>query len=103
MDEADAADALAALGHEARLRVFRLLVRAGEGGLSVGDIAAHAGLAPSTLAHHLGALEAAGLARRERAGRLVLVRADYDRMRAVLAFVAEACCAGVRLTQDDAA
>ena len=103
MDEADAAAALAALGHEARLRVFRLLVRAGEGGLSVGDIAAHEGLAPSTLAHHLGALVAAGLVERKRAGRLMLIRADYDRMRAVLAFVAAECCSGVRLTREDAA
>ena len=102
MDEADAAAALAALGHEARLRVFRL-VRAGAGGLSVGDIAAHEGLAPSTLAHHLGALVAAGLVERKRAGRLMLIRADYDRMRAVLAFVAAECCSGVRLTRDDAA
>ena len=103
MNESDAAAALAALGHEARLKVFRLLVRAGEGGLSVGDIAAHEGLAPSTLAHHLGALVAAGLVERRRAGRLMLIRADYDRMRAVLAFVEAECCAGVRLTQDDAA
>ena len=103
MNEADAAAALAALGHEARLKVFRLLVRAGEGGLSVGDIAAHEGLAPSTLAHHLGALVAAGLVERRRAGRLMLIRADYDRMRAVLAFVAAECCSGVRLTREDAA
>jgi len=103
MDEADAAAALAALGHEARLRVFRLLVRAGAGGVSVGDIAAHEGLAPSTLAHHLGALVAAGLVERKRAGRLMLIRADYDRMRAVLAFVAAECCSGVRLTREDAA
>jgi len=103
MNESDAAAALAALGHEARLKVFRLLVRAGEGGLSVGDIAAHEGLAPSTLAHHLGALVAAGLVERRRAGRLMLIRADYDRMRAVLAFVAAECCSGVRLTREDAA
>ena len=35
------ARALAALGHEARLAIYRLLVRAGEEGLNVGEIAAH--------------------------------------------------------------
>ena len=97
------ARAFAALGHDARLSIFRLLVQAGDAGLRVGDIGAHLGLAPSTLAHHLGALVAAGLVERRRAGRLMLIRADYDRMRAVLAFVSAECCAGVRLTQDDAA
>ncbi|WP_162631189.1 ArsR/SmtB family transcription factor, partial [Meridianimarinicoccus zhengii] len=55
------ARALAALGHDARLSIFRLLVKAGDDGLRVGDIGAHLGLAPSTLAHHLSALVEAGL------------------------------------------
>ncbi|WP_162630910.1 ArsR/SmtB family transcription factor, partial [Meridianimarinicoccus zhengii] len=55
------ARALAALGHDARLSIFRLLVKAGDDGLRVGDIGAHVGLAPSTLAHHLSALVEAGL------------------------------------------
>lgn len=34
----DAARCLAELGHPNRLQIFRLLIRAGEGGLSVGAI-----------------------------------------------------------------
>lgn len=45
--------ALSALGHDARLSIFRLLVQAGESGLRVGDIGAHLDIAPSNLAHHL--------------------------------------------------
>lgn len=87
--------ALAALGHDARLSIFRLLVRAGDEGLIVGDIAAHLGLAPSTLAHHLNALVGAGLVVQERRGREVLNRADYAAMRRMLDYLTEECCAGI--------
>lgn len=103
MENASAAAALAALGHETRLNIFRLLVRAGPQGLTVGVIGAHLGAAPSTLAHHLGALVAAGLVAQERQGRAVVSRVDFERMRAVLDFVSEACCGGVALPRDDAA
>lgn len=95
MTDDDAAAALAALGHPARLGIFRLLVRAGPGGLNIGEIGRHLGLAPSTLGFHLGALAAAGLVAQSRAGREVINRAAYDRMNAVLAFVAAECCAGL--------
>ena len=55
------ATAIAAIGHTARLSVFRLLVQAGHDGLTVGDIAAFVDLPPSTLAHHLRTLVQAGL------------------------------------------
>ena len=62
------ARALAALGHEARLEVFRLLVRSGDEGLIIGDVAEHTGMPLSTLAHHLKTLVAAGLVKQERRG-----------------------------------
>jgi len=65
------ARALAALGHDARLSIFRLLVRTGDAGLRVSDIGAHLGLPPSTLAHHLSNLVNAGLVLQERQGREV--------------------------------
>lgn len=95
--------ALAALGHEARLNVFRLLVRAGEDGLIVGDIANHTGLPASTLAHHLRALVAAGLVIQERRGREVVNRADYDAINRTVAFLTEECCHGVSIVAADAA
>ncbi|MEM6945113.1 MAG: metalloregulator ArsR/SmtB family transcription factor, partial [Pseudomonadota bacterium] len=79
MNDSDAAPALAALGHEARLQVFRLLVRAGPDGLSIGEIQAHLGIAPSTLAHHLRALVDVGLVSQEKRGRSVLNRAAFER------------------------
>lgn len=86
--------ALAALGHETRLAVFRLLVRAGEDGLNVGDIAARMGLAASTLSHHLGALVDAGLVIQERSGREVRNRVNFIAMRATLNYLSDECCQG---------
>jgi DNA-binding transcriptional ArsR family regulator len=95
MTDSDAACALAALGHEARLAIFRLLVRTGPEGLSTGTIASRVALPPSTLAHHLASLVDAGLVNQFRVGRSVLNRVDFSRMREVLAHVARDCCAGL--------
>ena len=95
------ARALAALGHDARLAIFRLLVKAGDDGLRVGEVGQHLGLAPSTLAHHLSALTAAGLVVQERRGREVVNRADYPAMHRLVGFLTSECCAGVTLTRDE--
>lgn len=87
--------AFAALGNEARLGIFRLLVRAGQDGLCVGDIGAHFGFKPSTLAHHLGTLVHAGLVIQEKKGREVYSRVDYEAMNGLLDFLTEECCSGV--------
>lgn len=103
MTQATAALALAALGHETRLAIFRLLVKAGADGLNVGDIGQHLSMAPSTLAHHLGALVDAGLVRQDREGRQILNRVDFAMMNQTVAFLTSECCVGVALTQEDAA
>ena len=103
MDEAHAADALAALGNRTRLRLFRLLVRAGDAGLNVGEVQRHLEVPGSTLAHHLQALTRAGLVAQERRGREVVCRADFPAMHGLLGFLTHACCSGVRLEDDDAA
>ncbi|HET7410643.1 MAG TPA: metalloregulator ArsR/SmtB family transcription factor [Paracoccaceae bacterium] len=100
---ATVARSLAALGHETRLSVYRLLVRAGHDGLNVGEIGAQLGMPPSTLAHHLRALVDAGLVMQERRGREVVNRADYEAMQRTVSFLTSECCAGVKLTREDAA
>lgn len=94
----DTARALSALGHDARLETFRLLVLAGHSGLSVGDIAAHLSIPPSTLAHHLGALVDAGLVRQTRQGRTIVNTVDFARMSTLVDFLSEECCVGVPRT-----
>lgn len=98
------ARALAGLGHDARLSIFRLLVKAGDEGLRVGDIGEHLGLAPSTLAHHLSTLVDAGLVLQEKRGREVFSKVDYPAMHRVLNFLSSECCTGVMIqSEEDAA
>ncbi|WP_424985136.1 ArsR/SmtB family transcription factor [Microbulbifer sp. S227A] len=95
--------ALAALGHDARLAIFRLLVRAGHDGLNVGEIGQELDMPASTLAHHLRSLVEAGLVVQERKGRQIVNRVDYDAMQRTVTFLTAECCVGVTLTRDDAA
>ncbi len=87
--------ALSALGHPARLALFRLLVRAEPDGLSVNEIAAHLDIPLSTLAHHLRSLKQAGLITQTRDGRETQTRADLQTLRGALNFVISECCKGV--------
>ncbi len=94
MEETSALDALSALAQRARLRVFRMLVRAGPDGRRPGEIAATLGIPPATLSFHLKELSRAGLVTVERAGRHLHYRADFARVDALLGYLAENCCAG---------
>jgi ArsR family transcriptional regulator, arsenate/arsenite/antimonite-responsive transcriptional repressor len=85
---------LAALAHEHRLGVFRLLVKSGPQGLPAGEIAAALALPPSSLSFHLAALESAGLVASSRAGRFILYRVEPDAIRELLAYLTEDCCEG---------
>lgn len=97
------ARALAALGHEARLRIFRVLVKAGHDGLTVGDIASHLGLPASTQAHHLRMLVEAGLIVQSKQGRVVINTVDFDKMNGVLGFLSEECCTGFTANRSNTA
>ena len=90
-----AARCLEKLGNTTRLEVFRLLVRAGEGGLPVGEIQERLGIPASTLSHHLGHLVNAGLVHQEREGRVLRCRPDFRLMSELVGFLTEQCCAGV--------
>ena len=94
MESPLAVTALSALAHPARLEVFRLLVRAGPGGLAAGEIARATGSLANTLSANLNILSAAGLVAARRDGRSIIYSAGYDRMRDLLAFLMEDCCAG---------
>ncbi len=89
-----AVQALAALAHEHRLAVFRLLVREGPPGLPAGTVAARVAIPPSTLSHHLAALEGAGLITSRRVERRIYYAVDILGTRRLLAFLTEDCCRG---------
>jgi len=89
----EAAQGFAAAGSEPRLEVLLTLVRAGHDGLSVGDIQERMAIPPSTLAHHLRFLAAAGLIVQEKQGRTVINRANFDHIEALAGFLLRECCA----------
>ncbi len=94
MEMSSAVSALSALAHPSRLEVFRLLVQAGRDGLAAGEIARATGSLANTLSANLNILAGAGLISSRREGRSIIYVAGYDRMRELLAFLMEDCCAG---------
>ena len=92
METKAALAALAALAHETRLGVFRLLVRHGGRGIAAGDIAEALELAPPTLSFHLKELRSAGVVASEREGRSIRYRPDFAAMSALVTFLSENCC-----------
>lgn len=91
MDTTAALAVFAALSQATRLEVFRLLVDAGPPGLAAGGIAERLGVVASTLSHHLGLLERAGLVRTRREGRFVYYAVDPKGTRQLLDFITTAC------------
>ncbi len=81
------------MGSEARLKVLKTLVRAGEAGLTVGEIQNRTGIAPSTLAHHLRFLAAGGVVEQEKIGRATINCANYEELRGLAQFILSECCA----------
>jgi len=93
MDVISAAAKLEAIGSPTRLAVFRLLVRAGHEGLSVGEIQQRLRIANSTLSHHLKALMIVDLVSQERRSRTLICRANFDLMNSLVEFLVAECCA----------
>ncbi|GGC58768.1 ArsR family transcriptional regulator [Siccirubricoccus deserti] len=94
METDQAAFAFAALGQGTRLDLLRILLDAGPSGLAAGEVAGRLGVPPSTLSFHLRALDQAGLIAATRQGRSLIYAVQFARLRALLAFLAEACCGG---------
>ena len=88
----EAAQGFAAMGSGSRLKVLKKLIRAGEPGLSVGEIQMRTGIAPSTLAHHLKFLAAGGVVTQEKAGRTIINRASFDALEELAQFILSECC-----------
>lgn len=90
----DAVVALAALAHQYRLSIYRMLVEAGPEGLSAGTIAGRLKLPPSSLTFHLQQLHRAGLITQQRNSRQLIYAADFEAMNGLVGYLTENCCGG---------
>lgn len=88
----DALAALGALASEARLAVFRLLVRRGPAGYTPSELSRRLAVPAPTLSFHLRELVNAGLVTSRRQGRHLHYSPDLDRMQSLVGFLTENCC-----------
>jgi DNA-binding transcriptional ArsR family regulator len=96
MNEEELVKCLAQLGNITRLRIFRLLVKAGEKGLSVGQIQEELEVPGSTLSHHINKLTTLNLVRQEREGRTLHCIANYELLAVVINELQDQCCVGIK-------
>ncbi len=92
MDTIIIAKALAELGNETRLEIFRLLIKSEPNGLSISDIGNRLSLAPSTLAFHLKGLVSADLVSQNKEGRSVICRANLNKVTDIIRTLEHECC-----------
>ena len=94
MDERQALETFAALAQDARLRIVRMLVKAGASGMSAGAIAEKLGAPPSNTSFHLAHLERAQLIESRREARSIIYSAAYPALGELIRFLMEDCCSG---------
>lgn len=82
--------------------MFRLLVVAGQQGVTPGALAESLELPAATLSFHLKELSNAGLVTQERVSRNVVYRASFDHMNDLLTYLTENCCQGTQCAVDGA-
>lgn len=92
MKSKEAISALSALASEARLAIFRLLVKRGPAGYTPTELTRRLGVPAPTLSFHLRELVNVGLVASRREGRNLHYRAQLERMESVLDFLTENCC-----------
>ena len=94
MNERQAQSAFAALSQETRLRIVRMLVKAGPDGMAAGAIAEKAEVSSSNVSFHLKELEHAGLIAARREARSIIYSAHYETLSGLIQFLMKDCCAG---------
>lgn len=103
MDDLIIARRLGALGNETRLKIYRILVRAGRNGVPVSELQRKTGIAISTVSHHLHKLITVGLVYQERDGTTLFCHANYDTMDETMGYLTRVCCIDASSSAEDAA
>lgn len=95
MNESQALKGFAAIAQGTRLRIVRMLVTAGAGGMPSGAIAdGLEGVSPQGASFHLKELEIAGLVESRREGKSVVYSVIFPALSDLVAFLMHDCCGG---------
>jgi ArsR family transcriptional regulator, arsenate/arsenite/antimonite-responsive transcriptional repressor len=92
MKSIEATAALSALASEARLKVYRMLVKRGPEGYTPTELTGRLDLPAPTLSFHLKGLVQAGLVISRRDGRNLYYSPNFGRMEALVGFLTDNCC-----------
>jgi len=87
MKQSHAQSAFLALGQESRLKIFQLIVQAGDDGLTPADLIAQLAIPNATLSFHLKTLADASLLRVERKSRQLIYRPQLETVRQLAYFL----------------
>ncbi len=87
-----AAHILSKIGNPTRLKIVRLLVRAGEQGMTVGAIQKKLSIPGSTLTHHILNLKNANVIRQERQKASLYCIVEYRQLNKLVEYLTEECC-----------
>ena len=78
MGDSQAIAVLAALGHQVRLSLWRLLLPHGQAGLAAGTLAARMAILPSSLSFHLRLMTQAGVLVQRRSSRHIIYAVNVE-------------------------
>ncbi len=92
IDLDSAASLLQQMGNKTRLEIVRLLVRAGQTGMPVGNIQDQLEIPGSTLSHHLSKLRSVGLVKQSRVATTLYCCVDYELLDEITSFLSDECC-----------
>jgi DNA-binding transcriptional ArsR family regulator len=92
MKQPEAIAALSALASDARLSVYRMLVKRGPAGYTPSALAERLALPAPTLSFHLKGLMQAELIVARREGRNLHYSPNFERMTHLVGFLTENCC-----------
>ena len=92
MKSKEAIATLSALASDARLAVYRMLIKRGPDGYTPSELAKRLELPAPTLSFHLKGLVQAGLVASRREGRNLFYSPNFERMDALIGFLTDNCC-----------
>ena len=92
MKSTDAAKLFSNLGNETRITIYRILVKAGNPGLTPSEILAKIDIAPNKLTFHLNNLSKENLLNKKKEGRNIIYSVNFPKINELIDYLFEKCC-----------